>query len=95
MSYRFFRRLRIAPGLTANLSKSGPSLSVGGRGGHVTIGGSRGRRTTIGLPGSGLYWTTTHRQASSGSRGSTAQRAGQPLTLGFFRRPVTRPMSRC
>jgi hypothetical protein len=51
MSYRFFRRLRIAPGLTVNLSKSGPSLSVGARGGHVTLGGSRGRRTTIGLAG--------------------------------------------
>ena len=89
MSYRFFRRMRIAPGLTVNLSKSGPSLSVGGRGGHVTLGGSRGRRTTIGLPGTGLYWTTTHRQASSGTRGSVAQRAAQPLTLGFFRRLVT------
>jgi tetratricopeptide (TPR) repeat protein len=89
MSYRFFRRMRIAPGLTVNLSKSGPSLSVGGRGGHVTLGGSRGRRTTIGLPGTGLYWTTTHRQAPSRSRGSVATRAGQKLTLSFFRRLVT------
>jgi len=89
MSYRFFRRMRIAPGLTVNLSKSGPSLSVGGRGGHVTLGGSRGRRTTVGLPGTGLYWTTTHRQASSRSRRRVAPRVGQPLTLGFFRRLVT------
>jgi Protein of unknown function (DUF4236) len=39
VSYRFFRRVRIAPGLTINLSKSRPSLSVGGRGAHVTLGG--------------------------------------------------------
>ena len=73
MSYRFFRRVRIAPGLTVNLSKSGPSLSVGGRGAHVTLGGSRGRRTTVGLPGTGLYWTSVHRQASP--RRPTAQLA--------------------
>src|ERR1700675_3682279 len=70
MSYRFFRRLRIAPGLTVNLSKSGPSLSVGGRGGHVTFGGARGRRTTIGLPGTGLYWTTVHAQGRPRGHGS-------------------------
>jgi tetratricopeptide (TPR) repeat protein len=65
VSYRLFRRMRIAPGLTVNLSKSGPSLSVGGRGAHVTLGGSRGRRTTVGLPGTGLYWTSVHRQANA------------------------------
>lgn len=65
MSYRFFRRVRIAPGLTINMSKSGPSLSVGGRGGHVTLGGSRGRRTTVGLPGTGLYWTSVQHQANA------------------------------
>jgi len=101
MSYRFFRRLRIAPGLTVNLSKSGPSLSVGGRGGHVTFGGSRGQRTTVGLPGTGLYWTTVHRRTRHRGRGSVAEstaptapisgtrRAGQKLTLSFFRRLVT------
>jgi hypothetical protein len=62
MSYfRFFRRVRIAPGLTINMSKSGPSLSVGARGAHVTMGGVRGRRTTVGLPGTGLHWTSVHR----------------------------------
>jgi len=64
VSYRFFRRVRIAPGLTINLSKSRPSLSVGGRGAHVTLGGSRGRRTTVGVPGTGLFWTSVHRQAT-------------------------------
>jgi tetratricopeptide (TPR) repeat protein len=82
MSYRFFRRVRIAPGLTVNLSKSGPSLSVGGRGGHVTFGGARGRRTTVGLPGTGLYWTTVHRQGRPQGRGSALQSGvvrGQPV----------------
>ncbi len=55
--FRFFRRVHIAPGLTVNLSKSGPSLSLGVRGAHVTLSGS-GVRKTIGLPGSGCFYTS-------------------------------------
>ena len=55
--FRLFRRVRIAPGLTVNLSKSGPSLSLGVRGAHVTL-GRTGIRKTIGLPGSGLFYTS-------------------------------------
>ena len=56
MSFRFWRRVRIIPGLRVNLSKTGPSLSIGGRGAWFTI-GPRGRRVTVGLPGTGLFWT--------------------------------------
>jgi len=37
-SFRFYRRVHIFPGLSVNLSKSGPSLSVGVRGAHVAVG---------------------------------------------------------
>lgn len=49
---RFWRRLKIAPGINLNFSKRGISTSVGMRGAHVTI----GKRTTVsaGLPGSGV-----------------------------------------
>ena len=40
-----------------NLSKSGPSLSVGMRGAHVTV-GRRGVTRTVGLPGTGVYYTS-------------------------------------
>jgi hypothetical protein len=56
-SFRFYRRLHIFPGLTVNLSKSGPSLSVGERGAHVTV-GKRGITRTVGLPGSGIFYTS-------------------------------------
>ena len=58
---RFWRRVRVAPGVTINLSKSGPSLSVGPRGSKVTF-GQRGVRQTMGIPGTGLFAT---RQLSS------------------------------
>jgi Protein of unknown function (DUF4236) len=57
MGFRFYRRLRIAPGLSVNFSRSGPSLSVGVRDAHVTV-GRRGVTKTIGLPGTGMFFTS-------------------------------------
>jgi hypothetical protein len=58
MTLRLWRRKRIAPFVTANLSKSGVSLSLGPRGAHWTIGG-QGQRVTVGAPGTGLFVTQT------------------------------------
>jgi hypothetical protein len=60
VSLRFFRRIRLVPGVRINLSKSGASLSVGRRGAWYTV-GPRGTRTTVGMPGTGLFWTEQHR----------------------------------
>jgi hypothetical protein len=57
MGLRFFRRVRLFPGLRVNLSRSGASVSIGGRGGWLTF-GPAGIRTTVGGLGSGIYWTT-------------------------------------
>ena len=58
MGFRFFRRVRILPGVTLNLSKRGMSTSVGVRGAHVTVGHGKVRETA-GIPGSGMFYTTT------------------------------------
>ncbi|HEV2234333.1 MAG TPA: DUF4236 domain-containing protein [Terriglobia bacterium] len=42
---RFFRRARLAPGISLNLSGSGPSVSLG-------------VRSTVGIPGTGLFYTS-------------------------------------
>lgn len=60
MPFRFYRRVRIARGLRVNLSKSGPSLSLGGHGAWFTI-GPRGPRGTVGGLGTGLFYTTQRR----------------------------------
>lgn len=44
------------PGVRLNLSRSGPSVSLGARGLHYTV-GMKGLRTTVGIPGSGLSWS--------------------------------------
>jgi hypothetical protein len=56
-NFRFYRRVHIFPGLSVNLSKSGPSLTFGVRGAHVTL-GRKGVRKTVGIPGTGIYYTS-------------------------------------
>lgn len=56
-NFRFYRRISIFPGLSVNISKSGPSLTVGVRGAHVTF-GPRGARRSVGIPGTGIYYTS-------------------------------------
>jgi hypothetical protein len=82
--FRLFRRVHIAPGLTVNLAKTGPSLSLGARGVHVTLSGT-GIRQTVGLPGSGCFYTSkqgwhsgahTAPQFTSASPGPPVQRSG-------------------
>jgi Protein of unknown function (DUF4236) len=60
MGLRFHRRLALLPGLHANLSRSGLSLSVGHRGAWYTVGPRGQRRVTVGLPGTGLSYTEQH-----------------------------------
>ena len=49
----------LIPGLRVSFSKSGASLSIGHRGLWYTFGPHGRRRATLGLPGTGLYWTET------------------------------------
>ncbi|MGA2408920.1 MAG: DUF4236 domain-containing protein [Candidatus Binataceae bacterium] len=56
-NFRFYKRISLFPRLSVNLSRSGPSLTVGVRGVHVTV-GRRGITRTAGIPGTGLYYTS-------------------------------------
>lgn len=68
MGLRFYRRLRIAPGFTLNLSKGGASISAGVRGAHVTV-GTHGERETVGLPGTGLSYSAQQRSQRTAGGG--------------------------
>jgi len=96
MGFRFFKRIKIAPGVTINFSKSGASVSLGPRGAKLTVGGSRGTRLTGGIPGTGLYYTKTLPR----KRGARNPQPGplrpyvppeHRLTMGFLRRLLTPP----
>ena len=55
MGLRFQRRIRLFKGLTLNLSKTGASVSLGGRGARINF---RGDKVTgmVGVPGTGLSY---------------------------------------
>ncbi len=77
MGFRFRKRIKIAPGISLNLSKSGVSTSLGGKGLTVNVG--RGKtRTTAGIPGTGISYSTT--SARSGDRPADRQ----PARLGLW-----------
>ena len=57
MGFRFRKRIRLFPGVSINLSKSGVTTSIGGRGATLNVGGKRGPRVTVGLPGTGISYS--------------------------------------
>ena len=77
MGFSFRRRIKVLPGVHINVSQGGVSTSVGTRGARVTIGRGR-RRMTVGVPGTGLSYTSV---ASSGPQ---SRRWGFGKTAAFI-----------
>ena len=57
MALFFRKRIKILPGVTLNLSKSGISATVGRKGASVSV-GKRGTYLNAGQPGTGIYSRT-------------------------------------
>jgi len=77
MSFRFSRRVKLLPGVRVNMGLRGASLSVGGRGSTLNL-SKRGVRTTLGIPGTGLSWTSS----------STSRRRRTPSTTSGIAKSV-------
>lgn len=94
MAFRFWRRFKIAPGVTLNISKSSPSISFGPRGARLTL-SPKGQRATLGIPGTGLFYTkkfskkesrqNRHATASVPGARSARSRPSQSTNADFFR----------
>ena len=67
MGFRFQRKVKLLPGVHANLSKGGVSMSAGPRGLKTTV-GPRGVRTSVGLPGTGMRYEKTWTSPTNGTR---------------------------
>ncbi|MBP8292562.1 MAG: DUF4236 domain-containing protein [Caldilineaceae bacterium] len=82
MKWRWRRRVKVAPGVTVNLSNSSAGVTVGGSAGRVSA-NTRGRVTAgQSLPGTGLYRQTTL------ATGNDKQR--QPAPPGMAAPPAKR-----
>ena len=61
MGLRFRKSFKIFPGVKLNFNKKSIGLSFGTRGARVSV-NSDGRKTTsLGLPGTGLYWVDSRK----------------------------------
>jgi hypothetical protein len=70
MGFRFRKSFKIAPGVKLNVGKKSMGVSVGGKGFRTSINTSGRRTTTVGVPGTGLSYTST---SSSGSKSKKTQ----------------------
>lgn len=69
MGFRFSRRVKLFPGVRLNVGLRGASVSVGVRGATMNL-SKRGVRSTVGIPGTGVSWSSGR---SSGRRESSAR----------------------
>lgn len=83
-SFRFRRRVRIAPGLTLNLNRRSVSLTGGIRGAHVTRSSTGRTSWSAGLPGTGL----SYRGGSRRSAMDTERPPALSLTQELAQAPV-------
>ena len=85
MAWSFRKRIKIAPGINLNLSKSGIGASIGPKGAKLSV-GKRGTYLNTSIPGTGLY----NRKKLSGGK-EEVTRAGEAFnpvsfifkTIGF------------
>lgn len=73
MGLRFHKSVSLAKGIRVNLSKSGPSLSLGPKGATLNI-SKRGVYASAGLPGTGLSYRTKLGGSKRSSKSSGASR---------------------
>lgn len=79
MGFRFQRRIRLFKGVTLNLSKTGTSFSLGGRGARVNIRGDK-VTGTVGIPGTGLsYRERLDKTTERPEEPPVGQDAGRPI----------------
>lgn len=79
MGLRFRKSVTLCKGVKLNFGKSGASVSFGGKGYRKTINTKGQVTTTVGLPGTGLYYTDTKPlKANRSDRGSNVDRNAEP-----------------
>lgn len=82
MGFNFRKSLKIAPGIRLNITKKGvSSVSLGTKGARVNL-GKKGTRTTVGLPETGLsYSSFSPKQAKRETTRSEVVRSGTQMNM--------------
>lgn len=78
MGLRFRKSVTLCKGVKLNIGKTGMSVSVGGKGYHKTINTKGQVTTSMGIPGTGIYYTDTKNlRGNNGVRVSTNANVNQ------------------
>ena len=83
MGFRFRKRIKIIPGLWFNLSKSGISTSVGGKGLTVNIKDGH-TKTTASIPGTGISYSETSTSSHTDPASASSAESGLGLLLALL-----------
>lgn len=73
MAYRYRKSIRIAKGVKVNLTKTGVGMTVGGRGAHYSVHSSGRHTASVGIPGTGLSYVSSHKTSTKTAAHPIAQ----------------------
>lgn len=73
MGLRVKKSIKIAPGVKVNLGKKSTGVTFGGKGFHYTVNSSGRRTTTVGIPGTGISYSSTFRKKHSNAQAKRKQ----------------------
>ena len=79
MGVKFRKSKKIAPGVRLNLSAKSASISVGPKGFKKTFSTSGRTTTTVGIPGTGLSYSTTKRTGAPAAGSASEAPAAAPV----------------
>lgn len=83
MGFRFRKSFKIAPGIKLNMNKKSTGITFGSKGVHYTM-NSKGKNTfSAGVPGTGLYYTST----SGGSKKPNASKL-RGSNMKWYKKPI-------
>lgn len=88
MGLRFRKSVKIAPGVKVNLNKKSTSITFGGKGVHRTISSTGKKTTSVGLPGSGAYYTSSS-GSTSGAKKKVSSSSGHEYNVTPSQAPDT------
>ncbi|MBQ7840843.1 MAG: DUF4236 domain-containing protein [Lachnospiraceae bacterium] len=75
MGLRFRKSFKIAPGVKVNLNKKSAGVTIGTKGAHYTINTSGKRTASVGIPGTGLSYSTS---SGGGKKGAKKKKDTSP-----------------
>lgn len=82
MGLRFRKSIKIAPGVKLNLGSKSAGISIGTKGCRYSLNTSGRRTTTVGIPGTGLYYS--HSSSGTKRSGSKKKSASRSYTSAAY-----------